>query len=39
LLDAALLEWAKTLAPMLLDRHPELARKHVNRWLGGNQST
>ncbi|MDB5861847.1 MAG: recG [Ramlibacter sp.] len=36
-LDAALLEWAKALAPILLDRHPELARKHVMRWLGGRQ--
>ncbi|MDB5859230.1 MAG: helicase RecG, partial [Ramlibacter sp.] len=36
-LDAALLEWAKALAPMLLDRHPDLARKHVMRWLGGRQ--
>ncbi|MCG2594848.1 ATP-dependent DNA helicase RecG [Ramlibacter sp. XY19] len=34
-LDAALLEWAKDVAPHMLDRHPELARKHVNRWLGG----
>ena len=33
--DAALLEWARALAPLLLDRHPELARKHVSRWLGG----
>jgi ATP-dependent DNA helicase RecG len=34
-LDAPLLEWAKDAAPHMLDRHPELARKHVNRWLGG----
>lgn len=33
--DAALLEWAKETAPLLLDRHPELAHKHVSRWLGG----
>jgi ATP-dependent DNA helicase RecG len=34
-LDAALLEWAKATAPPMLDRQPELARKHVSRWLGG----
>lgn len=33
--DAALLEWAREVAPILLDRHPVLARAHVNRWLGG----
>ncbi|HSV82905.1 MAG TPA: ATP-dependent DNA helicase RecG [Ramlibacter sp.] len=33
--DAALLEWARELAPALWDRHPELAQRHVNRWLGG----
>jgi len=33
--DAALLEWARQEAPMLLDRHPHLAEKHVQRWLGG----
>ncbi|QDL53016.1 ATP-dependent DNA helicase RecG [Rhodoferax aquaticus] len=33
--DTALLEWAKAEAPMLLDRHPHLAAKHVQRWLGG----
>jgi ATP-dependent DNA helicase RecG len=36
-LDADLLEWAKDTAPLMLDRHPELARKHVTRWLGGRQ--
>ena len=35
--DAALLEAARRLAPMLLDQHPELAQKHVARWLGGRQ--
>jgi ATP-dependent DNA helicase RecG len=34
-LDAKLLEWARELAPLMLDRHPDLARKHVARWLGG----
>jgi ATP-dependent DNA helicase RecG len=33
--DAALLEWARQLAPLMLDRHPELARRHMARWLGG----
>ena len=33
--DHALLEWARAEAPMLLDRHPHLAHKHVQRWLGG----
>ena len=33
--DAALLEWARELAPAMLDRHPELAAQHVTRWLGG----
>ena len=30
-----LLEWARQLAPLMLDRHPELACKHTARWLGG----
>ena len=33
--DVRLLEWARQLAPLMLDRHPELARKHTARWLGG----
>jgi ATP-dependent DNA helicase RecG len=33
--DQALLEWARQEAPMLLDRHPHLAERHVQRWLGG----
>jgi ATP-dependent DNA helicase RecG len=32
--DTALLEWARQEAPLLLDRHPALAAKHVQRWLG-----
>jgi ATP-dependent DNA helicase RecG len=34
-LDADLLEWARALAPVMLDRHPGLADRHVGRWLGG----
>ena len=33
--DTQLLEWARRLAPMMLDRHPDLAEKHTARWLGG----
>ena len=33
--DLALLEWARRLAPQLLDQYPELARRHIDRWLGG----
>ena len=33
--DAELLEWARAAAPVMLDRHPELAEQHVQRWLGG----
>ena len=33
--DAALLEWARDLAPWMLDQHPDLAARHVARWLGG----
>jgi ATP-dependent DNA helicase RecG len=33
--DAHLLEPARRLAPLLLDRHPESARRHTARWLGG----
>jgi len=33
--DGQLLDWARRLAPLMLDRHPELARKHTARWLGG----
>ncbi|GAB3776029.1 ATP-dependent DNA helicase RecG [Ramlibacter monticola] len=34
-LDTALLQWAREVAPLMLDRHPELAEHHVSRWLGG----
>ena len=33
--DTELLEWARRLAPMMLDRHSGLAEKHIARWLGG----
>ena len=33
--DKHLLEWARELAPDMLDRWPELAVTHVSRWLGG----
>ena len=33
--DTHLLEWARRLAPVMLDRYPELADQHVARWLGG----
>ena len=33
--DAAWLAWARTLAPVMLDLYPELAKQHVQRWLGG----
>ncbi len=32
--DAALLAWARALAPLMLDQHPVLAAQHVQRWLG-----
>ena len=35
--DTALLAWAREVAPLLLDRHPALAERHVGRWLGGRQ--
>ncbi|MBY0454456.1 MAG: ATP-dependent DNA helicase RecG [Burkholderiaceae bacterium] len=32
--DTLLLDWARTLAPHMLDQHPVLAARHVARWLG-----
>jgi ATP-dependent DNA helicase RecG len=32
--DVALLDWARRLAPVMLDQHPALAEQHVQRWLG-----
>ena len=33
--DTELLDWARELAPLMLDQYPELAERHVQRWLGG----
>ena len=33
--DTELLERARQCAPVMLDKFPELAQKHVQRWLGG----
>ena len=33
--DAELLVWARAVAPVLLDQHPALAHRHIQRWLGG----
>ena len=33
--DAHWLEWARALAPKMLEHHPRLAERHVQRWLGG----
>ncbi len=33
--DGELLQWARELAPLMLDKYPELADRHVGRWLGG----
>ena len=33
--DAQLLDWARELAPLMLDHYPEMAERHVTRWLGG----
>ena len=35
--DAPLLQQARALAPRLLTEHPDAARAHVQRWLGGKQ--
>ncbi len=32
--DAPLLEWARQAAPRMLDEYPDLAARHVDRWLG-----
>ena len=34
-LSPHLVKWARALAPQLLDQHAALARRHVERWLGG----
>ncbi|MDB5966113.1 MAG: ATP-dependent helicase RecG [Polaromonas sp.] len=33
--DADWLAWARELAPRMLDRHADLAQRHIARWLGG----
>ena len=33
--DLMLLDWARELAPRMLEQHPQLAQRHVDRWLGG----
>jgi ATP-dependent DNA helicase RecG len=33
--DGHLLDWARTWAPIMLDQHPQLAERHIHRWLGG----
>ncbi|CAN5432987.1 ATP-dependent DNA helicase RecG [soil metagenome] len=33
--DAALLAWAREVAPLMLDQYPDVAERHVLRWLGG----
>ena len=32
--DTLLLDWARELAPVMLEKHPELAQRHIDRWLG-----
>lgn len=32
--DVLLLDWARELAPVMLEKHPELAQRHIDRWLG-----
>ncbi|MDI1340982.1 ATP-dependent DNA helicase RecG [Polaromonas sp.] len=33
--DIELLAWARALAPVMLDKYPDLAHRHILRWLGG----
>ena len=33
--DGHLLDWARALAPQMLDRQAHLAERHIGRWLGG----
>jgi len=33
--DTELLAWAQQLAPRMLDQYPDMAARHVERWLGG----
>lgn len=34
-MDTELLAWARALAPVMLDKYPDLAHRHILRWLGG----
>ena len=36
--DHELLDWARQLAPIMLDQHPAMATRHVERWLGGKSN-
>jgi ATP-dependent DNA helicase RecG len=33
--DEHLLEWARQTAPLLLEKYPDMAERHIARWLGG----
>jgi ATP-dependent DNA helicase RecG len=33
--DEHLLEWARQTAPVLIDKHPDMAERQIARWLGG----
>ena len=33
--DEHLLDWARQTAPMLLEKYPDMAERHIARWLGG----
>lgn len=33
--DGALLEWAREAAPRLLQQSPQMAERHIERWMGG----
>ena len=33
--DEHLLEWARQMAPLLLEKYPDMAERHIARWLGG----
>jgi ATP-dependent DNA helicase RecG len=33
--DEALLDWARQMAPVMLENYPDWAERHIARWLGG----
>ena len=33
--DEHLLEWARQIAPVILEKYPDMAERHIARWLGG----